>query len=94
VRAEIHHHVALVNDAAKVVTLVNLGNDFQLAKTIRARNQRPAHPALRSGDNDASHKFNAKAQRRADAEKNSDSSKTSHLCIFALYEFILAIRTP
>ena len=55
VRAEINHHVAFVNDRAEVVVLVNLAGDFEFAKVFRARNQRLAHAAFRTSDDDFNH---------------------------------------
>ena len=56
VRAEIHHHVAFGNDGAQIVAGVNLAGDFNFAKVRRAGDERLAHAAFRTGDDDFCHR--------------------------------------
>jgi len=65
VRTEINHHIAARNDRAEIVADVNLADDFKFAKVWRTGNERPAHAAFGSGDDDFGHRKTLNVKREA-----------------------------
>ena len=53
------------NDRAEIVADVNLADDFKFAKVWRTGNERPAHAAFGSGDDDFGHSRNVGVQASA-----------------------------